>query len=228
MLSTVPKGVVRSGLHIGRCEGDAEWHRRSHFRIPPRETVVKIIITNVTTTTVRSRAADGCRPSRKSRVRGLRADAVKVRRPAPRGPQRGSRVGVGQRVGAKRRTLYGVEHSSTLRNVTAGPVRAPVRRSCRCGDIAKKPVVNADLIRQQTALVFWHEAPGQTAAQTRRVSSRHAVQIPTDKPWRERPSGRSDGPPLALQRGVAHATTASAVVIEASYRPAQNAARRAA
>jgi len=51
-------------------------------------------------------------PSRKSQVRELRADAVKVRRPRASG------------VGAKRRTLHGVEHSSTLTNVTAGQ-RAP-------------------------------------------------------------------------------------------------------
>ena len=48
-------------------------------------------------------------PARKSQGRELRADAVKVRRPRASG------------VGAKRRTLHGVEHSSTLTNVTAGP-----------------------------------------------------------------------------------------------------------
>ena len=63
-------------------------------------------------TDFRGRPARRPRPARKSQVRELRADAVKVRRPRVSG------------VGAKRRTLYGVEHSSTLTNVTAGPVRA--------------------------------------------------------------------------------------------------------
>ena len=55
-----------------------------------------------------------------AKVHELRADAVKVRRPRVSG------------VGAKRRTLHGVEHSSTLTNVTAEPVR-PVRRSRSSG-----------------------------------------------------------------------------------------------
>ena len=59
------------------------------------------------------------RPSRKSQVRELRADAVKVRRPRAPGWASG--------VGAKRRTLHGVEHSSTLTNVTAGQ-RAPCQK----------------------------------------------------------------------------------------------------
>ena len=48
------------------------------------------------------------RPSGKCQVRELRADAVKVRKPRVSG------------VGAKRRTLYGVEHSATLERVMAG------------------------------------------------------------------------------------------------------------
>ena len=51
------------------------------------------------------------RPARKSQGHELRADAVKVRRPRVSG------------VEAKRRTLYGVEHSSTLTHVTGGLVR---------------------------------------------------------------------------------------------------------
>ena len=42
MLSTVPWGVVRSALHVGRREGDAVWHQRSDRRIPPPRTVVKL------------------------------------------------------------------------------------------------------------------------------------------------------------------------------------------
>ncbi len=103
MLPIVPWGVDRSALHVGRREGDAVWHRRSDRRIPPRETVVKLSHHECA-----EQASTQGRPSRKSQVRELRADAVKVRRPRASG------------VGAKRRTLHGVEHSSTLTNVTAG------------------------------------------------------------------------------------------------------------
>ena len=105
MRSTVPWGAGRSALHIGRREGDAVWHRRSDRRIPRRETVVNL---NRIACAQRRSVQRLARPSRKSQVHELRADAVKVRRPRASG------------VGAKRRTLYGVEHSATLVCVMAG------------------------------------------------------------------------------------------------------------
>src|SRR3954469_23111476 len=42
MLSTVPWGVGRSALHVGRREGDAMWHRQSDYRITPLGTLVKL------------------------------------------------------------------------------------------------------------------------------------------------------------------------------------------
>ena len=126
MLSTVPWGVVRSALHVGRREGDAVWHRRSDRRIPPHETVVKrSVINSVINVSVsrdiRTSPAHRPWPARKSQGRELRADAVKVRRPRASG------------VGAKRRTLDGVEHSSTLTNVPAAPACRPRRSGGRPG-----------------------------------------------------------------------------------------------
>ena len=107
MLSTVPWGVVRSALHVGRREGDAVWHRRSDRRIPPCETVVKRLVITVITNV-------GSRPARNA-GRHVRAKFASCAQTPSRsaGPARSG-------VGAKRRTLHGVEHSSTLTNVTAG------------------------------------------------------------------------------------------------------------
>jgi hypothetical protein len=90
---------------------------------------------------VRTQTVTQGRPARKSHVRELRADAVKVRRPRVSG------------VGAKRRTLYGVEHSSTLTHVTARPVRGRSKeRPDSVGETAQKPFVNVNLIRLQNTL----------------------------------------------------------------------------
>ena len=135
-----PWGVVRSALQVGRREGDAVWHRRSDFRIPPPRTVVKLSHCGCHHEHT-EQASTRTRPARKSQGRELRADAVKVRRPRANG------------VGAKRRTLHGVEHSSILTSVTAGPVRGRSEgRADPAGETAQKPLVNVDLIHKQNAL----------------------------------------------------------------------------
>jgi len=123
-------------------------------------------------THVRSRPTHRRRPARKSQGRELRADAVKVRRPRARAPNAAAALGWASGVGAKRRTLYGVEHSSTLTNVTAAPVRTwSEGRADLAGDAARKPVVNVDMIHVQNALVIAAQIVGQRGARTRRLSS---------------------------------------------------------
>jgi hypothetical protein len=127
-------------------------------------------------------ASTQTRPARKSQGRELRADAVKVRRPRASG------------VGAKRRTLHGVEHSSTLTHVTAGPVRARSEgRADLAGDRAQKPVVNVDLIHQQNARVLG----AQIVVSGRSVlaANRRAT------PFRHRQASRGVNDPTGQARG---------------------------
>jgi hypothetical protein len=103
-----PGAPVGQRFHVGRRGGDAVWHRRSDLRIPPSGNRRQAQSSRMSSRTCGAGQLADAPPSRKSRVRELRADAVKVRRPRTSG------------VGAKRRTLHSVEHSSTLTNVTAG------------------------------------------------------------------------------------------------------------
>lgn len=75
--------------------------------------------------------------------------------PAPRGPQRGSRVGVGQRGRSEAQNLARRRAQLHPDKRDGGPVRA-LSESCSdlARDTAQKPVVNLDLIDQQNALVI--------------------------------------------------------------------------
>jgi hypothetical protein len=117
MLSTVPWGVVRSALHVGRREGDAVWHRRSDRRIPPRRTVVKrsVISAQSSCVSLTGRAHQASAQTMAG-TQEPSSRAARRRRQGPQAPR--------QRGRSAAQNLDGVEHRSTLTDVPVGPVRA--------------------------------------------------------------------------------------------------------
>ena len=123
--------------------------------------------------------------------------------PAPRGPQRGSRVGVGQRGRSEAQNLARRRAQLHPDKRDGGPARA-LSESCSdlARDTAQKPVVNLDLIHQQNAVVIGTQIVVQRAARTRHTSVTPPRQTATGKPWRERPYRTGRGAtPRARRRG---------------------------
>ena len=162
------------GMPCGISEVVPEYRRENHSSITECRSESGALV---------SGSAGRPPPSRKSYVRS-----------GAQTPSRSARPRASE-VGAKRRTLYGVEHSSTLRNVVGGEVCARSEaRADPYGDIGEetcreqRPDPPADRARD-LARRLW-----STAARTRRVSSLHTVQTLTES------RGVSDPPIGAMGR----------------------------
>ena len=191
MLSTVPWGVVRSALHVGRREGDAVWHRRSDRRIPPRETVVKrsVITCQSSRTCAAGQHADAGR-----HVRAKFASCAQTpSRSAGPALQRGRSEA--QNLVRRRAQLHPDKRDG-------GPARARSEgRSDLARDTAQKPVVNLDLIHQQNALVIGTQIVVSGRRVLAALSSRHLVRHRQASRGVNDPTGQARGHPARAATG---------------------------
>ena len=194
MLSTVPWGVVRSALHIGRCEGDAVGHQRSDRRIAPIRNDRQLGVPMSMRTAPQQAST---RPSRKLPTTSCAQ--------APSMPEgRAERA-----VEAQRRALTAPSTAGRIEDVMAGPDSVVARQSA--ARIPQNRAMNgAKTVANASRIAATSQPTSASACRDHaRAADRHpraTTSTPTGKPWRERPSRTGAGPPRARDAGVVHTT----------------------